>query len=201
MLMTGQIHHPLEKSFHIEQGRLRRRNPGKTPVILYKRQQPLPRTADGLQPVADFLLRSRRIRSICLVHQRQQGIAERSDGSHCIHDFVSQHPGKPNPGIHFLFIQLVVDVIQGQDAQMLLVHMNIADTDRKIDRPPFVAEHRLQLVTRTTGCNDLHQMSIHTFQLPDMSKDLHTQQPQSLAVLLIDCSVIIEDQDTGIYAF
>ena len=34
-----------------------------------------------------------------------------------------------------------------------------------------------------------------------MGKDLHTQQPQSLAVLLIDRSVAIEDQDPGIYAF
>ena len=81
------------------------------------------------------------------------------------------------------------------------MYMNIADTDRKIDRPPFVAEHRLQLVARTTGRNDLHQMSIHTLQLPDMGKDLHSQQPQSLAVLLIDRSVVVENQDTGIYAF
>ena len=44
-------------------------------------------------------------------------------------------------------------------------------------------------------------MGIHTFQLPDMSKDLHTQQPQSLAVLLIDRSVVVENQDTGIHTF
>ena len=61
MLMTSQIHHPLEKSFHIKQGRFRCRNPGKATVILYKRQQPLSRTADGLQPVTDFLLRSRTV--------------------------------------------------------------------------------------------------------------------------------------------
>ena len=61
--------------------------------------------------------------------------------------FVRQYAGKPNPGIYFLFIQLVVDVVQGEDAKMLFTDCNVADADRHVDSASFVVERHFAILS------------------------------------------------------
>lgn len=47
-----------------------------------------------------------------------------------VHDFMGQHACKAYPGVYLLFVQFVVDVVQGEDAQVLLAYGDVADADR-----------------------------------------------------------------------
>ena len=79
-----------------------------------------------------------------MLGQFQQCIAQGGYGSDGVHYFVRQYAGKPNPGIYFLFIQLVVDVVQGEDAQMLFTDCDVADADRHVYSASLVVERHLQ---------------------------------------------------------
>lgn len=51
-----------------------------------------------------------------------------------------QYTGQAYPGVDFLFIQFVIDIIQGKDTEMLLTDGYVGDTDGEIDRAAFVGQ-------------------------------------------------------------
>ena len=51
----------------------------------------------------------------------------------------------------FLFVQLAVDVVQGEDAQVFLADGDVADADGEVYCAAFVAECYLKFVTGTAG--------------------------------------------------
>ena len=132
--------------------------------------------------------------------QSQQCIAQGGYGSDGIHYFVRQYAGKPNPGIYFLFIQLVVDVVQGEDAQMLFTDCNVADADRHVHSTSFVVERHLQFVSRAAIGKKGRKTRIHAVQLADVGKDIEAQQTECFAVFLIYGTIVVQDKDTGIHA-
>ena len=75
---------------------------------------------------------------------------------------MGQYACKAYPGVYFFFVQLVVDVVQGEDAQVLPADGDIADADGKVHGAAFVAECRLELVAGTAGGEHIHQVIVHT---------------------------------------
>lgn len=162
--------------------------------MIPQREQALACTADSLQAVSDFFFGNLRF------GQSQQCIAQGGYGSDGIHYFVRQYAGKPNPGIYFLFIQLVVDVVQGEDAQMFFTDCDVADADRHVDSASLVVERHLQFVSRAAIGKKGRKTRIHAVQLADVGKDIEAQQTEGFAVFLIYGTIVVQDKDTGIHA-
>ena len=53
-----------------------------------------------------------------------------------------QYTGQAYPGVDFLFIQFVIDIIQGKDTEMLLTDGYVGDADGEIDCAAFVGQAR-----------------------------------------------------------
>ena len=121
-------------------------------------------------------------------------------GSDGVHYFVRQYAGKPNPGIYFLFIQLVVDVVQGEDAQMLFTDCDVADADRHVDSASLVVERHLQFVSRAAIGKKGRKTRVHAVQLADVGKDIEAQQTEGFAVFLIYGTIVVQHEDAGIHA-
>ena len=132
--------------------------------------------------------------------QSQQCIAQGGYGSDGVHYFVRQYAGKPDPGIYFLFIQLVVDVVQGEDAQMFFTDCDVADADRHVDSASLVVERHLQFVSRAAIGKKGRKTRIHAVQLADVGKDIEAQQTEGFAVFLIYGTIVVQHEDAGIHA-
>ena len=188
ILMAGKFHHSFDECFQVKQWRFRSRYPCEFAVGFYESKQPFSRGTDGLQSVADLF--------VFVLHHREKRIAERSDGSHGVHDLMSQYSGQANPWVYLLFVQLNINIIQCKDAQMFFVYIDFWHANRQIDCSPFIVKHHLQLISGTTIFYLLHQCSIYFTQLADMGKYIQSQKPECFFVFLIDRSVIIEHQQS-----
>ena len=122
--MPRQFRHTVDEAFEVEQGRFGGGDARKPAVGFYKSEQPFACGTDCLQAVPHLFFRYSGF------GQFQQGVAQGSDGGYGVHDFMGQHACKAYPGVYLLFVQFVVDVVQGEDAQVLLAYGDVADADR-----------------------------------------------------------------------
>ena len=155
-----------------------------------KREQALACTADSLQAVSDFFFGG-----LCL-GQSQQCIAQEVMGVTAFIISCVSTRVNPDPGIYFLFIQLVVDVVQGEDAQMFFTDCDVADADRHVDSASLVVERHLQFVSRAAIGKKGRKTRIHAVQLADVGKDIEAQQTEGFAVFLIYGTIVVQDKDT-----
>ena len=121
-------------------------------------------------------------------------------GGYGVHDFMGQHACKAYPRVYLLFVQFVVDVVQGEDAQVLLAYGDVADADRHVDSASLVVERHLQFVSRAAIGKKGRKTRIHAVQLADVGKDIEAQQTEGFAVFLIYGTIVVQDKDTGIHA-
>ena len=110
-----------------------------------------------------------------------------------------QYTGKSDPRVNFLFIQFVVDVIQGKDAQMFLADCNVTDSNRHVYSASLIVERNLQFVSRTTICEKGCKARIHAVQLADVGENIESQQTEGFTVFLIYGTVVVQYKDAGIY--
>ena len=82
-----------------------------------------------------------------------------------------QYTDQAYPGVDFLFIQFVIDIIQGKDAKMLLTDGYVGDADGEIDRTAFVGQAGLQLISGTAMGEKSHKVCIDTAKFADMGED------------------------------
>ena len=106
MLMACQLHHAADEAFEVEQGRFG--SARKPAVGFYESEQPFACGTDCLQTVPHLFFRYPGS------GQFQQGVAQGSDGGYGVHDFMGQHACKAYPRVYLLFVQFVVDVVQGE---------------------------------------------------------------------------------------
>ena len=73
-----------------------------------------------------------------------------------------QYTGQAYPGVDFLFIQFVIDIIQGKDTEMLLTDGYVGDADGEIDCAAFVGQASLQLISGVAMGEKSHKVCIDT---------------------------------------
>ena len=97
-----------QERLDIEQRRGWSRHTRELPVVLDKLHQLRAGLVDDLQPLARLA-----------IGRGEQGLGERDDGCHGVHDFVGEHTDELHPGVYLLVGQLVVDVAEGHHPHLL----------------------------------------------------------------------------------
>ena len=82
-----------------------------------------------------------------------------------------QYTGQAYPGVNFLFIQFVINIVQGKDTEMLLTDGYVGDTDGEVDCAAFVGQAGLQLISGAAMGEKSHKICINTVKLADMGED------------------------------
>ena len=78
---------------------------------------------------------------------------------------MSQDAGQPDPGIDFLFVQFGMDVVEGQNTEMLLPYCYVRYADGQVERFPFIGERCLKFISGPARRDKLHEPGVDTAEL------------------------------------
>lgn len=131
--------------------------------------------------------------SLHFVFHSQQRIAERRDRSDRIHDLVRQHADQANPRLGLPLVELVVDVVDRQNAQPLPPDRDFRRVDRQIDRTALVRVGSLFSLPSPDREEKFPQRAIYRGQLIDMGKPGKSDQPPGFVVDLVHVSGLVEN--------
>ena len=126
---------------------------------------------------------------------REQRVAQRGDGGNGIHNLVGQHAGQAHPRVQLLGVKLVVDIVQGDDADVLVLQGHLRDAEREVHGPPFVAERDLLLFSRLDMLDGAHQPLVDFLQLVYVGEYREAEEVQGRVVVLIDVAPVVHDDD------
>ena len=118
----------------------------KLTVRLDERDQALPGRADYLQ-AAPYLL-------VDILVEGKQGVAQGGDRGDGVHDLMGQDPCQPYPWLDLLIVQLAVDIIDRDDADVFLLERHLGDTDREMYRAPLVDKGDLMFLAGTNVADE-----------------------------------------------
>lgn len=182
--MAGQLNHPFEEFLDKEERRYGRRDVREFAIGFDESHQAFPGRADGFQSAANVVVH--------LVVKGEERVAERRDGRDGVHDFVREDAGQAYPRVDFLLVQFAVDVVDGENADVLLLKRHFRDAHGQMDVAPFVCEGNLMLVARLKMPESLFQLWVDARQLAHMREDGKPQQAEGFVVLLVDVSVVVQ---------
>src|SRR5690554_1451375 len=166
----------LEQLFYRENAEVGLRNPGEVAVGVDKMNEPLGAFVYGFQRFAYFsqvlFLFFRQLFNFCsvnqILYQVPYGGAQGGNGGDGIHDFVGEYANELLPRLHLLFVEFVLNVLDGNQHDVAVVNLELGTVNRQLQQIVFFADLHQRILTVAYGQQFLNQIAADVFELSDV---------------------------------